>query len=130
MSAIIEATASRMRPTLRSASARSLLPSTYCSRVTVDNVEDTSKCEFPVAIGRPLGRGPNKLILMNFIEGCVSQFTLGGRFRSAISRKRAATPRSDVRFGSKAYMCDAKRHVCFTPESDMCDAARDVRFGP
>jgi hypothetical protein len=25
--------------------------------------------------------------------------------------------RADVRFGSKADMCSAKRHVCFTPES-------------
>jgi hypothetical protein len=24
---------------------------------------------------------------------------------------------ADVRFGSKAYICAAKRHVCFTPES-------------
>src|SRR5262245_32945344 len=54
----------------------------------------------------------------------------------------------DVRFGSKADMCAAKRHVCFTPNSDreseipqkamsalppkadMCGATRDVRFGP
>src|SRR5262245_23239573 len=51
-------------------------------------------------------------------------------------------------FGSKADMCAAKRHVCFTPNSDreseipqkamsavppradMCGATRDVRFGP
>jgi hypothetical protein len=59
MSIIIEATASRIRPTLRSASARSLLRSTYCSRVVVDNVKDTSKRPFSLAIGRPLGRGPN-----------------------------------------------------------------------
>src|SRR5262249_21973765 len=54
----------------------------------------------------------------------------------------------NVRFGSKADMCAAKRHVCFTPNSDreseirqkamsalppqadMCGATRDVRFGP
>jgi hypothetical protein len=54
----------------------------------------------------------------------------------------------DVRFGSKADICSAKRHVRFTPDSDresgfprkvmsalppkagMCAAARDVRFGP
>jgi hypothetical protein len=54
----------------------------------------------------------------------------------------------DVRFGSKADMCIAKRHVRFTPNSDresgfsqtamfalpakadMCDATSDVRFGP
>jgi hypothetical protein len=53
-----------------------------------------------------------------------------------------------VRFGSKADMCAAKRHVCFTPNSDreseipqkamsalppkadMCGAMGDVRFGP
>src|SRR5262249_30312226 len=53
-----------------------------------------------------------------------------------------------VRFGSKADMCAAKRHVCFTPNSDreseipqkamsalppkadMCGATGDVRFGP
>jgi hypothetical protein len=54
MSAIIEATASRIWPTLRSVRALSLHCSTYCSRVTVDNVKDTSKCAFPLAIGRPL----------------------------------------------------------------------------
>src|SRR5262249_34197772 len=55
---------------------------------------------------------------------------------------------ADVRFGSKADMCVAKRHVCFTPNSDResghpqefmsalppkadrCSATRDVRFGP
>jgi hypothetical protein len=54
----------------------------------------------------------------------------------------------NVRFGSKADMCAAKRHVCFTPNSDreseipqkamsalppkadMCGATGDVRFGP
>src|SRR5207342_2300803 len=54
----------------------------------------------------------------------------------------------DVRFGSKADMCSAKRHVRFAPESDresghpqrimsalplkadMCDAKPNVRFGP
>ena len=53
-----------------------------------------------------------------------------------------------VRFGSKADMCAAKRHVCFTPNSDrgsglpqtamsalppiadMCSAIRHVCFGP
>src|SRR5262249_21408288 len=55
---------------------------------------------------------------------------------------------NDVRFGSKADICSAKRHVRFTPNSDresrhrqtvrsalppkadMCGAARDVRYGP
>src|SRR5215475_6931260 len=54
----------------------------------------------------------------------------------------------DVRFGSKADICSAQAHVCFTPKSDrekripanghvcftpkadMCSATRDVRFGP
>ena len=67
MSAIIEATASRIWPTLRSARALSLQRSTYCSRVALDNVKDTRECGFPLAIGRPLGRGPNELILMNFV---------------------------------------------------------------
>jgi len=53
-----------------------------------------------------------------------------------------------VRFGSKADICNAKRHVRFTPNSDrksghqfrvmsalppkadMCGATSDVRFGP
>ena len=57
-------------------------------------------------------------------------------------------PRLDVRFGSKADMCVAKRHVRFTlnsdrksgfphrvmsalpPKADMCDALAYVRFGP
>jgi hypothetical protein len=30
----------------------------------------------------------------------------------------ASAPRQDVRFGSKADMCNAKRHVRFTPNSD------------
>src|SRR5215468_2272163 len=55
---------------------------------------------------------------------------------------------TDVRFGSKADICGAKRHVRFAPNSDresglpqtvmsalppkadMCVATRDVRFGP
>jgi len=54
----------------------------------------------------------------------------------------------DVRFGSKADICSAPTHVCFTPNSDresgfpqtvmsalppkadMCSAVADVRFGP
>jgi hypothetical protein len=78
----------------------------------------------------------------------VNYFTLGGGFRAAISRKRAANPRSDVRFGSLADICDAKGHVRFTPNSDresgfphkiisalppkadMCGATSNVRFGP
>src|SRR5215467_1958431 len=54
----------------------------------------------------------------------------------------------DVRFGSKADMCAAKRHVCFTPNSDrrseipqqgmsalppkadMCSARGHVCYGP
>src|SRR5262249_41926358 len=54
----------------------------------------------------------------------------------------------DVRFGSKADICSAQRHVRFAPNSDresglsqktmsalppkadMCGATRDVRFGP
>jgi hypothetical protein len=56
--------------------------------------------------------------------------------------------RPDVRFGSIADICSAKRHVRFAPDSDresvfpqkvmsalppkteMCSATRDVRFGP
>jgi len=55
---------------------------------------------------------------------------------------------SDVRFGSKADICGAKRHVRFTPNSDresgfphkpmsalppkadMCSTLAYVRFGP
>jgi len=36
----------------------------------------------------------------------------------------------NVRFGSKADICSAKRHVRFTPKADMCSALGDVRFGP
>ncbi|MGC2338738.1 MAG: hypothetical protein WA625_23700, partial [Pseudolabrys sp.] len=36
----------------------------------------------------------------------------------------------NVRFGSKAEMCSAKRHVRFAPKADMSSAARDVRFVP
>src|SRR5262245_52501722 len=56
--------------------------------------------------------------------------------------------KSNVRFGSKADMCAAKRnvrftpnsdresgipakgHVRFTPKSGLCGAAMDVRYGP
>ena len=37
---------------------------------------------------------------------------------------------ADVRFGSKADMCSAKRHVRFTPESGHLQCNRDVRFVP
>jgi hypothetical protein len=36
----------------------------------------------------------------------------------------------DVRFGSKADICTAKRHVRFTPNSDIDCVFRHVRFGP
>ena len=39
-------------------------------------------------------------------------------------------PRQNVRFGSKADMCDAKSHIRFTPKADMCDAKTNVRFVP
>ncbi|MGC2690188.1 MAG: hypothetical protein WA375_21720, partial [Pseudolabrys sp.] len=35
-----------------------------------------------------------------------------------------------VRFGSKADMCSAKGHVCFTPESDAECVHSNVRYGP
>ena len=37
---------------------------------------------------------------------------------------------SNVRFGSKADICSAKRHVRFTPKADMCGATSHVRFVP
>jgi hypothetical protein len=37
-----------------------LLSSMYCSRVTFDNVKDTSRCAFPLAISRPLDFGPRR----------------------------------------------------------------------
>src|SRR5262249_58253074 len=39
-------------------------------------------------------------------------------------------PRQDVRFGSKADICSAPTHVCFTPNSDIKCDTWDVRFGP
>ena len=36
----------------------------------------------------------------------------------------------DVRFGSKADMCSAKRHVRFTPESGHVRCKKNVRFVP
>jgi hypothetical protein len=70
--------------------------------------------------------------------------------KQAIVPAKASAPEgvADVRFGSKADMCAAKRHVCFTPNSDreseipqkamsalppkadMCGANTNVRFGP
>ena len=46
--------------------------------------------------------------------------------RSVSSGKRP----TDVRFGSKADMCGAKRHVRFVPIADMCSALAHVRFTP
>src|SRR5262245_38754234 len=37
---------------------------------------------------------------------------------------------NDVRFGSKADICSAKRHVRFTPESDTGCVLSNVREGP
>lgn len=37
---------------------------------------------------------------------------------------------ANVRFGTLADMCSAKRHVRFTPKMDICGAPADVRFGP
>ena len=53
------------------------------------------------------------------------------------SRRRQASARHlacDVRYGSKADICSAKSHVCFTPESltlfDHLDRAGDARLPP
>ena len=65
-----------------------------------------------------------------------------------IDNRRQMLIRPNVRFGSKADICSAKRHVRFAPNSDresglpqtvksalppkadMCGATGDVRFGP
>jgi len=65
-----------------------------------------------------------------------------------VSLQPSRLKRWNVRFGSKADMCGAKRHVRFTPNSDresrhpqtvmsalhpkadMCGATGDVCFGP
>ena len=48
----------------------------------------------------------------------MSCFTLGGGFRAAISRKRAATPRSDVRLGQKRTLqCNAMSAL--PPKADV-----------
>ena len=36
----------------------------------------------------------------------------------------------DVRFGSKADICDAKAMSALPPKADMCGAKTDVRFVP
>ena len=66
MSIIIEATATRIRPTLRSASAHSLLRPMYCSRVTVDNVKEHEQVRVPAPLAVPWP-WPRQLILMNFV---------------------------------------------------------------
>src|SRR5262245_60142418 len=38
--------------------------------------------------------------------------------------------RCDVRFESKADICDAKSHVLFTPNNDVDCVSRHVSFGP
>ena len=66
MSIIIQATASRIRPTARSASARSLLHSTYCSRVTFDNVRKTRaspRSRFPLAALLAVASTTNSLMV-------------------------------------------------------------------
>src|SRR5262245_25567443 len=35
-----------------------------------------------------------------------------------------------IRFGSKADICSARRHVCLPPKADMCGAVANVCFGP
>src|SRR5262245_60507751 len=51
---------------------------------------------------------------------------LGGGHAQRISVGR----RVNVRFGSEADICSAKRHVRFTPNSDIDCVFRHVRFGP
>jgi hypothetical protein len=65
MSIIIEATASRIRPALRSASARSLHRPTYCSRVFGVIEKNAGKGAFSLAIARPLAVAQT-LIFVNF----------------------------------------------------------------
>ncbi|MHC2283079.1 hypothetical protein ACVME8_009722 [Bradyrhizobium diazoefficiens] len=54
MSIIIEATASRIRPALRSASALSLLRSMHCFRVIVDKPMTQEKACFRLPLAVPL----------------------------------------------------------------------------
>ena len=60
----------------------------------------------------------------------MSYFTLGGGFRAAISRKRAATPRSDVRFGSKVDVTFGSRMRSGYPTADIDAAQTDICFVP
>src|SRR5262249_2683039 len=51
-------------------------------------------------------------------------------YRQNSTLKGGGVTPANVRFGSKADMCRAKRHVRFASKADMCGATRDVRFGP
>jgi hypothetical protein len=46
---------------------------------------------------------------------------------SAIKWVKCRRVGRDVRFGSKADICSAKRHVCFTPKADIGGAQINVR---
>jgi hypothetical protein len=48
----------------------------------------------------------------------------------AAAYRRVVRRTFNVRFGSKADICSAKRHVRFTPKADMCGALAHVRFVP
>ena len=82
-------------------------------------------------------------MLLRLTTTIVSITTTG---RKGLRRRQKG--KTNVRFGSKADICSAKRHVRFTPGSDresglpltvmsalppyadMCGATRDVRYGP
>src|SRR5215510_16608172 len=95
MSIIIEATASRIRPTLRSARARSLLRSTCCSRVK-DTAVRVPDCHWPAL------RPSNKQVNLNAIRWrvCEPLHTCWGTFVWEFFRRGPPTPHGD-RLGEK-----------------------------
>jgi hypothetical protein len=110
MSIIIEATASRIRPTLRSASARSLLRSTCCSRV-----KDTAvRVRLPLAALWP---SPKQVNLNEIRWGvCEPLHACWGPSSGNFFEEDRQLHKA-VAWVSKADIRTAKRHVCFTPES-------------
>jgi len=126
MSIIIEATASRIRPSLRSVSALSLLRSTCCSRVkdTAVRVRLLLAALWP----SPKQVNLNKIRWGGVCEPLHTCWGLSSRNFFEEDRQLHKT----VAWVSKADIRTAKRHVRFTPESDRESGFPQtvIRFAP
>src|SRR5262245_57787134 len=110
MSIIIEATASRIRPTLRSARARSLLRSTCCSRVK-DTTVRVPNCHWPALWPSPKQANLNEIRW----RVCEPLHTCWGLSSGNFFEKDRRLHKAICLGERQTFQCN--RHVRYYPES-------------